>query len=240
MEEEIRQMRKQTVFKEIRKEEIPTGKTPIGCKWVLVIKTTYDHLTGRRIIDRYRARLVAQGFTQRQGTDYFETHSPVMRLSTLRLLTAIAVKQKYSMKMYDVAVAYLNADIDTELYMKMPSGFDDKKHVLKLLKSIYGLKQAGLLWHQMLKDFLTSLGLKQSHGDQCLFYKRQNGYLLMVGVYVDDLIIVGLDVHIEQVATSISKRFEIRSLGEINKCLGIQYHYLSDGSRFIYQQKYIH
>ena len=239
MEEEIRQMRKQSVFKEIRKEEVPTGKTPIGCKWVLVIKTTYDPQTGLRIIDRYRARLVAQGFTQRQGTDYFETHSPVMRLSTLRLLTAIAVKHRYSIKMFDVAVAYLNADIDTELYMRMPKGFDDKTHVFRLLKSIYGLKQAGLLWHNMLKDFLLSMGLKQSHGDRCLFYKRQNGNLLMIGVYVDDLIIIGLDKHIEQAASTIAKRFELRPLGEITKCLGIQYHYLSDGSRFIYQQKYV-
>ena len=240
MEIEINQMRKLKVWEQTPKADLPTGKVPIGCRWVFLIKTKANGPNGDRVIDRYRARLVAQGFSQRYGSDYQETYSPVMKMSTLRFITATAARLKCNVKMFDIAVAYLNADLDEDIYMRIPPGFGNQhQSVLKLNKAIYGLKQSGRLWFQLLSEFLRSLKFKQSDTDKCLFYKHVNGHLIMIGVYVDDLVVVGRGDDIYQLQRALEKRFEVRELGDISQCLGIQFHQLKDGSRFIYQQKYI-
>ena len=136
--------------------ELPPGKKTVGAKWVYRIK--YD-TNGE--IAKFKARLMAQGFTQKKGIDFDETYAPVTRLSSVRLLLTIAAAKGYKIAQLDVDSAYLNGFIDKEIYMRQPPGFVDPDHPSKvwlLLKSLYGLKQAAMIWHSVVDKMLRASG----------------------------------------------------------------------------------
>lgn len=119
---------------------LPKGKQDIGCKWVYTVKSD---AAGNET--RYKARLVAKGFRQREGIDYFDTFAPVARYESIRILLAIAAKRDYEIMKFDVKTAFLNGDLQEEIYIEQPPGYKDKSQpnaVLKLHRSLYGLKQA--------------------------------------------------------------------------------------------------
>ena len=170
----------------------PKGTLVVSCKWVWRIKTKADGS-----VERYKARLVARGFTQTHGVDFNETFAPVTRLDTLRLLTAMAVQNNWEFCQIDVKTAYLNGDLEEDVYMEVPQGLGDipKDHVLKLQKALYGLKQARRQWYFKLKGVMTELGMKKTESDPHTFVchegigkKRQT---LIVPIYVDDLFPIG-------------------------------------------------
>ena len=126
--------------------ELPSGRQAIGCKWVFKVKR---HADGS--IDRYKARLVARGYSQKEGLDYKETFAPVAKFASIRTLLALAAHQDYEVHQMDVKTAFLNGDLDVDLYMQQPEGFlvaGQEELVCKLRKSIYGLKQAGRAWFE--------------------------------------------------------------------------------------------
>jgi hypothetical protein len=140
MEEEHQSLQANTTWE---LAELPPGRKAIGSKWIFRIK---EDAQGQ--VTRYKARLVAQGFTQQQGFDYEETFAPVMKLTTLRILVAVAAAKDYSIKQLDVSTAYLHSEVDEEIYMRQPPGFQVKGNkgqdlYCRLRRSIYGLKQAG-------------------------------------------------------------------------------------------------
>ena len=123
--------------------KLPPGRKAIGSKWCYKIKQNSDGT-----VARYKAQLVAKGFTQKEGIDFTATYAPVAKFTTIRTALALAALKNYNVKQLDISTAYLHADIDTELYMTQPEGFEvldenGTPYVCQLLKSLYGLKQAG-------------------------------------------------------------------------------------------------
>lgn len=146
--------------------DVPKDGTIVQCKWVL--RKKYDSENNVR----YRARLVAKGFTQKHGVDYTETFSPVVRHTTLRLLFALSVKLGLDINHLDVKTAFLNGDLEETIYMKMPDCYNTSStncKVLKLNKAIYGLKQASRAWNKKVDTLLVSNGYKRSKIEPCMY-----------------------------------------------------------------------
>jgi hypothetical protein len=122
-------------------------------------------------IDKYKARLVAKGFTQKEGEDYFDTYSPVARLTTIRLLIALAASYGLHIHQMDVRTTFLNGELEEEIYMEQPDGFvvkGQESKVCRLLKSLYGLKQAPTQWHEKFDQTLTFVGFVANEADKCV------------------------------------------------------------------------
>ena len=127
------------------------GSKRVGCKWVF--KTKRD---SNGNIERFKARLIAKGYTQKDGIDYKETFSPVSKKDSLKIIMALVAQYDLKLHQMDVKTAFLNGDIEEEIYMDQPEGFsmDGKDHmVCKLKKSIYGLKQASRQWYRFSKKY---------------------------------------------------------------------------------------
>ncbi|KAG7590495.1 Retrotransposon Copia-like N-terminal [Arabidopsis suecica] len=220
---------------------LPSNKKAIGCKWVFTIKYNADGS-----IERYKARLVAKGYTQEEGLDYEETFSPVAKLASVRMLLLLAAKMRWSVSQLDISNAFLNGDLDEEIYMKIPPGYADLQGetlpphaVCRLQKSIYGLKQASRQWFLKFKNTLRGLGFDKSHADHTLFTKLVNGVFLGVLVYVDDIMIVcNNDAAVEEFKEQLKSYFKLRDLGPAKYFLGIEIARSSTGIS-ICQRKYI-
>lgn len=213
--------------------DLPNGRTAIGCRWVFKLKDCDD-------IKRYKARLVAQGFTQKYGEDYDEVFAPVTRSSTFRILLTIASARKYVVKQYDVKTAFLNGNLSEEIYMKPPPGYQETNQVLKLHKSLYGLKQAARVWNQTLKTAMVSVNFNQSKSDECLFIFKDQSHICYAIVHVDDMIFASDSVElIERLVTELNKSFGLKCLGDVKNYLGIEVSKDDKGAFSLCQTKYI-
>jgi Reverse transcriptase (RNA-dependent DNA polymerase)/Integrase core domain len=234
IKEEYENLNRHQTWDVLNESELPAGAKPIGCKWVFKVKLNPDGS-----VERYKARLVAQGFSQRWGIDYDETYAPVLQISTLRWLIALGVFESLMIDMMDITGAYLNGKLKEVIYMRTPPGFEYSGKVLRLNMSLYGLKQAGRTWYEKISEHLFSKDFKTATGDKCLFYKHSQNGIICVGVYVDDLIIVGRESEVINFKREILEVFDARDLGKICYCLGVQYVHFDNGDIFMYQQKYI-
>ena len=146
----------------------PEGIKPVGYKWVFVRKRNE-----KGEVMRYKARLVAQGFSQRLGIDYMETYSPVVDAITFRYLINLAVHEKLEMRIMDVVTAYLYGSLDHNIFMKIPEAYKDSRETcsIKLQKSLYGLKQSGRMWYNRLSEYLLKKGYKNDPICPCIFIK---------------------------------------------------------------------
>lgn len=199
---------------------LPEGRHAIGCKWVFKIKR---HADGS--VDRYKARLVAKGFSQKEGLDYKETFAPVAKFASIRTLLALAAHQDYEVHQMDVKTAFLNGDLDVELYMKQPEGFvtAGQELVCKLRKSLYGLKQAGRAWFEKINAALVNMDFTPLDPDHCVYVRHQGDEVLYIVLYVDDLLLIGSSLaEIKQLKLDLSNRFEMTDLGEAQYVLGLQ------------------
>ena len=200
--------------------DLPPGRKAVGSKWVFKIKYREDGT-----VDRYKCRLVAQGFTQAPGVDYSETFAPVARFGTIRTLLAIGVQREMSIQQMDVTTAFLNGTLKEDIYMNQPAGFEEpgnEHSVCHLKKSLYGLKQSPRCWYEELSTHLVTTGFQQSRADPCVFYKWIEGQLTIISVYVDDLILLtDLISEMKEIKKNLSLRFKMKDLGALNYCLGI-------------------
>ncbi|KAL0453679.1 UNVERIFIED_CONTAM: Retrovirus-related Pol polyprotein from transposon RE1 [Sesamum latifolium] len=193
-------------------------------------------------IDRYKARLVARGFSQNYGLDYEETFSPVAKMTTVRstfLLLHLNVGS-YIWQL-DVKNAFLYGELDSEVFMEQPKGYMSKEyphHVCRLKKAIYGLKQAPRAWYGKVAQYFIFCGFKVSNADSSLFIKIESDMHLLVLLYVDDMIITGNDeAEISTLKNNLSVRFEMKNLGEVGCFLGLEVE-RSDAGYFISQRSY--
>jgi len=188
----------------------PPGKSVVGCRWVYKIKTNSDGS-----IERYKARLVAKGYSQQHGMDYEETFAPVAKMTTICTLIAIASIRQWHIYQLYVKNAFLNGDLQEEVYMAPPPGIsNDSGYVCKLKKALYGLKQAPRTWFEKFSIVISSLGFISSSHDSALFIKYTDAGRIILSLYVDDMIITDDDIDgISVLKTELARRFEMKDLG---------------------------
>jgi hypothetical protein len=216
--------------------ELPHGRKAIGSKWIFRIKRD-EHGN----VERYKARLVAQGFSQLYGIDYQETFSPVVRYASIRILIALATQYDYEIHQMDVTTAYLNGELEEEIFMKQPEGFQQGNLVCRLNKSLYGLKQSGRAWYSVIDAFLISLKFKRNDADHGVYSRYTNNSIIYITLYVDDLIIIGNSMPaVNQIKLELSSKFKMKDLGELHYILGIQVtRNRKQGTTTLSQHKYI-
>jgi hypothetical protein len=201
--------------------ELPKDHKAIGPKWVFKVK---KDPAGN--IVKHKARLVAKGYAQIQGIDYDEVFAPVARLETMRLLLVLAAQGEWEVHHMDVKSTFLNGDLQEEVYVQQPPGFSDpraKGRVLKLKKALYGLKQAPRAWNARLDQELYKLGFVRSMEENAVYRRGSGLSLLIVGVYVDDLIICGPNNRmISTFKEQMKKSFNMSDLGLLSYYLGLE------------------
>ncbi|GJR78475.1 zinc finger, CCHC-type containing protein [Tanacetum coccineum] len=198
---------------------LPKGHKSIGLKWVF--KTKKD-VNGNII--RHKARLVTKGYIQQHDIDFEEVFAPVAKMETIRLLLAIAVNNKWEVHHLDVKSAFLHGDLKEEVYVIQPEGFmmrQDQGKVYRLIKALYGLRQAPRAWNIKLDNTLQSLDFKKCALEQAIYTKTSKDSTLLIGVYVDDLIITGTPKkEIDKFKAQMEEKFEMSDLGLLAYYLG--------------------
>jgi hypothetical protein len=202
--------------------DLPKGCKPLGCRWIFKKKMNVDGS-----IDKFKARLVIQGFRQKEGIDYFDTYAPVARISTIRLLIAVASIHNLVIHQMDVKTAFLHGNLDEEIYMRQPEGYvmpGQEHKVCKLVKSLYGLKQAPKQWHQKFDETVLSNGYKLNQCDKCVYSKFDNtGKGVIICLYVDDMLIFGTDQkQVDLTKAFLSSNFSMKDMGIADVILGIK------------------
>ena len=199
----------------------PVNRKIVGSKWVFKVKHDGD---GR--VERYKARLVAQGYTQQRGADYDETFSPVVRMESLRTVIGLAARNGLKLHQLDVTTAFLNGRLQEEVYMHQPEGFvaQGQEHlVCKLNRSLYGLKQSPRCWNSTLDNYLKKIGFLQSVSDPCVYISALGKELAVVGVYVDDIVVAcQSDEQLVRIKKDICQKFAVKDLGKLHHFLGIR------------------
>ncbi|OQR85104.1 retrovirus-related Pol polyprotein from transposon TNT 1-94 [Achlya hypogyna] len=205
----------------------PVGVNIVGHKWVYKIK--FDNVGE---VERFKARLVAQGFSQRYGVDFTETFSPVIRQPSVRVLLVLAAILDVPVLHLDVPQAYVKAKLDTTVYMSVPALVpgDPNTQALLLKKSLYGLKQSGRMWHEDINATLLTLGYQKSQLDPCLYHKWTAGGITLIGLYVDDIIALTQDkTHLQSTTRALEDKYQVKTLGPVSRCLGINVHRSKSG-----------
>lgn len=199
--------------------EAPDGSTVIDTKWIFKKKMTAD---GKGCI--FKARLVARGFQQTDQFDFSEIYAPVAKLTTLRILIAVANHFSMEINQMDVTGAFLYGDIEETVYLSAPSGLNiDKRYVLKLNKAIYGLKRSPKNWNDKFNSVMEKEGLNRSQNDSCLYYKTNGRSKLYVLIYVDDLILIGDNTEeVKNLKQKLNENFKMKDIGPVSTYLGIK------------------
>ena len=201
--------------------DLPPGSKPIGCKWIFKKKLNPDGS-----IDKFKARLVAKGYRQKEGVDFFDTYSPVARLTSIRVLIAIASIHNLIVHQMDVRTAFLNGELEEEIYMDQPEGLivQGMEHkVCRLRKSLYGLKQAPKQWNEKFDQILTSNGYMINESDKCIYSRFNELSGVIICVYVDDMLIFGTDMEVvRRTKKFLSDHFDMKDLGVADVILGIK------------------
>jgi hypothetical protein len=202
---ELRSIFEKQVYEEC---DLPPGKKALSTKMVLNIKRDqFDNIT------KYKARLVVRGFLQEEGVDFSEVFAPTAQTASFRVWTSVAAQLRYEIHQIDVCTAFLNGELEEEVYVKLPSSICTSKKVWKLKRALYGLKQAARMWNEKLCKELTGFGYVQSQTDPCLFFKGSGANVVYLLIHVDDAIIVGPKPSIDEAKAALASVFDIKDMG---------------------------
>ena len=218
--------------------KLPPDRRCIGGRWVYAVKPGFDNQP------KFKARYCAKGFAQQYDIDYKETFAPTCRMTSVRMLAHFSVQNGMTIHQADMSSAFLHAEVDQDLYVQQPRGYvryDDsgKELVMKLKKSLYGLKQSSRNWNNCLNDFLLSENFKRSDSDACFYSKFHNGSIIFILIHVDDLLISSSNKNdLISVKNAMAKRFKIKDLGLLKWYLGVEFKY-SKNSISMSQENFI-
>ncbi|CAA7041690.1 unnamed protein product [Microthlaspi erraticum] len=200
----------------------PIDKKVISCRWL------YRKKPGIPMVEpeRFKARVVARGFTQREGIDYDEVFAPVVKHISIKILMFLVVQENLELEQMDVKTAFLHGDIDRELYIEQPEGFEvnpEKDQVCLLKKSLYGLKQAPRQWNMKFDTFMKNQKFTRSIHDSCVYVKEvgHEDYIYLL-LYVDDMFLAARSMtEIRKLKNVLSQEFEMKDMGAASRILGI-------------------
>jgi len=191
--------------------KLPKGKKALKNRWIYRVKQESNSTS-----PRYKARLVLKGYIQRKGIDFNEIFSPVVKMSSIRIVMSLAATFDLEVEQMDVKTAFLHGDLEEEIYMKQHDGFlveGKEDHVCRLRKSLYGLKQAPRQWYKKFESVMFEHGYKKTTSDHFAFVKRfaNNDFIILL-LYVDDMLIVGKDISmINKLKKQLSKSFVMKN-----------------------------
>lgn len=212
MTSELQSLAKHNTFNDT--VPLPASRQPISSKWVFRIKYNPDGS-----VNKYKARLVVRGFSQREGVDYHDTYAPVAHLASLRALLSHCASEDYHIDQCDVETAFLIPELDEDIWVKLPDN-----RITKLRKSLYGLKQAPRVWNSRIHGFLKKLGFEACTSDMCIYVRCEpDGTCFFIALYVDDLLLACRDRHmLDSVKAAINSEFKITDMGPVGYFLGFE------------------
>lgn len=199
--------------------DLSKGRKAIGCKLVLKQKRGANNS-----IMQHKAQLVAQGYSQLYRINYDEIFAPVTSVTTILLLLMLVVSNRWETYHVDFNSAYLNTELNKEIYMKIPNGHNASKSekVFKLKKAIYRLKQAGHKWYLLLKKNLLDQGWQECKKDNCIFQRRNRGLKEILAVYIDNVLIIAKNIMaITAIKAELVSAFKTKDLGKLDYILGM-------------------
>jgi len=214
----------------------PDEANVVTGKWIFKHKF---HADGS--LDRYKARWVLRGFTQRPGIDYDETFSPVVKPATVRTVLTLAHSRDWPIHQLDVKNAFLHGTLSETVYCSQPTGFANSalpQHVCRLNKSLYGLKQAPRAWYSRFASFLLSLGFTEARSDTSLFVYRRGTETIYLLLYVDDIVLTASSQQLlRRVINALMKEFAMKDLGPLHHFLAMAVQRQGD-TLFLSQHQY--
>ncbi|MBW0461131.1 hypothetical protein O181_000846 [Austropuccinia psidii MF-1] len=203
IENELSNMKTHQVWSSHEQDE---SINPLTTTWVFKKKTDANgNLT------KYKARLCVRGFNQQEGIDYNDVFSPTGRLASLRLLLTLAHQHGFQVDRMDVRCAFLDGIRNKLLYIFRPDGYNKGSKILKLNKSLYGLKQSPRCWHKALNDALLQMGLVPTKTDPCLYYLSDHNKPMWLFAHIDDLIFKGISMIQDKLIQQILSEFNLEN-----------------------------
>ena len=223
MEKEMDSCATKLVLSYLKRSELPPGANVLPVKWVYKIKTDENG-----VVTQFKARLTPKGFRQKEGQDYFEVYARTGMYKSMRIGLSLAAKWDYEVDQLDVPTAFLNADVDEDIFMEVPEGFREGREdmVCKVHKSLYGLKQAPRNWYLLVSGFLKENGYRPTVSDPCLFVRRSSsGRLIMIFLFVDDFQVYydrGDKKEWDVMKAKLVERFQTKDMGPSKWILGMR------------------
>ena len=213
----------------------------VTCKWVFKKKEGISLVEGFK----YKERVIARGFTQREGVDYHDIFSSVVRHTSIRVVLAIVAHQDLELEQLDVKTTFLHGELEEEIYMTQPEGFEvpgKGDWVCKLKNSLYGLKQSPRQWYKRFDSYIIGLSYNRSPYNCCVYHKKlEDGSFIYLVLYVDDMLIAARNkTDIQKLKGLLSPKFEMKDLGATQKILGMEiYRDRVQKKLFLSQKSYI-
>ena len=191
---------------------LPDGRKAIGCKWVLRKKFKADIS-----LEKYKAKLVAKGFTQQSSVDFVDTYSQVAKFASNRIIMSVVATMDLEFHQLDVETTFLNGELKEDIFMLQPKGFEIKgleDEVYKLKSSPYRLKQSFRQWYLKFRRAILEIGFEMNPLDHCVYIWRCYDELKILSLYVDDILLAGnsLDMMIKT-KSFLASRFEMKDMG---------------------------